>query len=114
MPAVKVIVHPALADVALDATIVWAAFTLRLQHWPNGQEVRVVVLPDDHPVHRAFLHRQLGTHSYVLRQLWDALAATERRRLPVTVTDVEAMRQAVQTTPGAIGYVPVDGPKPRG
>lgn len=80
-------------------------FSMQLPQWPDGTAVRVFVLPDDHPGHRAFSKDLLHLYPRQLRRVWDRQLYSGTGQAPQTVTDVEAMLKAVARTPGAIGYL---------
>lgn len=80
-------------------------FSMQLDQWPNGSAVRVFVLPDDNPAHRAFSKDRLSLYPRQLRRAWDRQLYSGTGQAPETVADEEAMRRAVGTTPGAVGYL---------
>ena len=82
-----------------------AMFTLRVTVWPDGEPVRVFVLPDQSPVHDLFCREQLGTYPYVLRTVWDRKIFTGVALAPIEVRSEGEMREKVLSTPGAIGYI---------
>lgn len=107
-PPIQILTHPQKWSVNLDQQDLRALFTLRQGHWPNGQRVRVLVLPDQHPLHVRFCREMLKTYPYVLRGIWDRIAFTGSGFVPETVDSVEEMRRRILSTPGAIGYLPAD------
>ena len=80
-------------------------FSMQLPQWPDGSAVRVCVLPDDHPRHRAFSKDLLSLYPRQLRRVWDRQLYSGTGQAPTTVADEAAMRQAIADTPGAIGYL---------
>ena len=80
-------------------------FSMQLPQWPDGSAVRVFVLPDDHPRHRAFSKDLLTLYPRQLRRVWDRQLYSGTGQAPETVADEAAMRKAVAGTPGAIGYL---------
>ena len=80
-------------------------FSMQLPQWPDGSAVRVFVLPDNHPGHRAFSKDLLSLYPRQLRRVWDRQLYSGTGQAPQTVADEEAMRRAVANTPGAIGYL---------
>ena len=80
-------------------------FSMQLPQWPDGSAVRVFVLPDDHPRHRAFSKDLLTLYPRQLRRVWDRQLYSGTGQAPEIVADEEAMRKAVAGTPGAIGYL---------
>lgn len=101
----KLIVHP---DVILPHTskeTVRALFAMRLRRWPSGELVRVFVLPDRNPVHRAFSKRKIGVFPHQLRRAWDRRVFSGVGQAPTLVKDEAEMLNAVVNTPGGVGYV---------
>ena len=80
-------------------------FSMQLPQWPDGTAVRVFVLPDDHPGHRAFSKDLLRLYPRQLRRVWDRQLYSGTGQAPQTVADAAAMLEAVAQTPGAIGYL---------
>jgi hypothetical protein len=79
-------------------------FTMRLQACPDGDPVKVFVLPDDNSLHADFSKVVLGLFPYQLRQVWDRQVYSGTGQAPTTVRDEQEMIERVATTPGAIGY----------
>jgi hypothetical protein len=77
---------------------------LRVTVWPDGQPVRVFVLPDRAELHDQFVRERLGTYPYVLRSVWDRKVYTGVGLAPVEVRSEAEMAKRVSSTPGAIGY----------
>ena len=105
---VEVITSPDLSDVDLSRPALRSIFTMRQREWPNGTPVRVFVLPDSHPSHDQFCREQLGIYPYVLRSLWDRMVFAGTGLAPTVVNSEQEMRNKVQSTQGAIGYVSRD------
>ncbi len=95
-------------SVDLDAVSLNTArlvFSRQLAQWPNGTEVRVFVLPDNHDVHRTFAKETLSLYPRQLRRVWDRQVYTGTGQAPETVASEEEMLYRIATTPGAIGYL---------
>ena len=103
--AVDIIVHRTQAGEALSAATLRAFFGMRQTKWPDGNPVKLFVLPDTHPVHAVLCKEALNLYPYQLRQYWDGLAYSGLMPLPVEVSSEEEMIQRVATTQGALGYV---------
>lgn len=99
-----VIAHPRVQEAALPRSTLQAIFSMRLTRWPDGTPVRVFVLPDDQPLHRAFCLEVLGIFPHQMRLAWDRLVFSGTGQAPVEVGSPEQMVAAVAATPGAIGY----------
>ncbi len=79
-------------------------FTLRLRQWAGKRQVQVFVLPDDDPLHVAFVKTVLGLFPYQLRRVWDRQVFAGTGQGPIELADEAEMIRRVATTPGAIGY----------
>lgn len=102
---IEVIVSPEHAGIALDRDQLRAIFTMRVRTWPDGEPLRVFVMPDNSDIHSQFCREQLGIYPYILRSAWDRLVYTGTGFAPETVRSENEMKQEVKTTPGAIGYI---------
>lgn len=80
-------------------------FTMHQRQWDDGATIKVFVLPDDHPLHRDFARDLLKVFPYRLRQQWDRLTFSGTGTAPVTVSDLDEMRQALRREPNSIGYL---------
>ena len=58
-------------------------FGMRLNQWPDGQGVKVFVLPDNHPLHERFVKSVLGLYPYQLRRAWDRQLFPGTEQAPV-------------------------------
>jgi hypothetical protein len=79
-------------------------FFARQTKWPNGDPIRVFVLPDRHPLHVRFSKEVLGVYPYQLRSTWDRILYSGTGVPPTVVNSVQELRKRVDETPGAIGY----------
>ncbi len=80
-------------------------FGMRLRSWNDGTTIRVIVLPDNHPLHSSFSKRVLGMFPHQLRWAWDRLVYSGTGQAPIQVSTEEQMLHILQTTAGAIGYL---------
>lgn len=80
-------------------------FSMQLSQWPDGTPVRVFVLPDDSPLHRAFSKDLLSLYPRQLRRVWDRQLYSGTGQAPETVANQTEMHNRVSSTPGAIGYL---------
>jgi ABC-type phosphate transport system substrate-binding protein len=104
--AAEVIAHPgSVGTETLSVANARAIFGMRQVKWPNGNLIRVFVLPDTHPAHVATCKEKLNVYPYQLRQSWDRLVFSGMAQAPVEVASEAEMVARVSTTPGAIGYV---------
>ncbi|MGR9044926.1 MAG: hypothetical protein ACU83N_06505 [Gammaproteobacteria bacterium] len=77
----------------------------RRTRWPDGSQLRVYVLPDQHPVHIRFTKEILGVYPYQLRSAWDRMVYSGTGTPPVVVDSLEEMLVQIRQVPGAIGYI---------
>lgn len=103
--AVQVITNPDVPVSSVSQNALRAMFAMKLLQWPDGRPVRVFVLPDDNPLHRAFCKEKLELYPYQLRQTWDRLVYSGTGQAPTEVDSETEMLSRVARTPGAIGYV---------
>jgi len=103
--AQELIAHSSVTAAHLERAQARLLFTLRRERWDDALPVRVFVLPDEHPVHRAFAQTVLDLFPYQLRRVWDRQLFSGTGQAPVTVADEAEMLARVAATPGAIGYV---------
>lgn len=89
----------------LSPSALSAIFGMRLRKWEDGSRIYVFVLPDDDPLHIAFSKNVLRVFPYQLRLAWDRLVFSGTGEEPIKVKSERQMREAVGSTPGAIGYL---------
>ncbi len=82
-----------------------AIFSLRTLYWPNGEKIRIFVLPDNNAVHKEFVKEKLGMFPHQLRRTWNRMTYTGTGQPPVTVDSIAEMLDKVQHTDNAIGYI---------
>jgi len=80
-------------------------FGMRLRTWPNGTPIKVLVLPDNKQLHIEFCKQVLGIFPHQLRWAWDRLVYSGTGQAPEQVSTEEQMLEALERTPGAIGYL---------
>lgn len=101
---VSLIAHKSAAVAELPQATLRAIFSMRIRQWPNGEPVRVYVLPDRHELHKTFSKTILNIYPYVLRDTWDRIVFTGTGKAPIEVDTAAELVQQVADTPGAIGY----------
>jgi len=104
---VQVISNPLSDTQTLSADMLKRIYTMKLKVWPNGTPVKVFALPSRNEVHQAFVKELLNSNTYQLDRVWNRLAFSGRGSSPIVVGNIEELLEKVQTTPGAIGYLPV-------
>lgn len=103
--AATVVVNTAVPVDSLSQTQLRSIFSLRQTQWPDGSAIRVLVLPEHSAIHQQFSRKQLRLFPYQLNTIWDKHSFSGTGRRPQQVEDVAAMLEAIQATPGAIGYL---------
>lgn len=104
--AVEVIVNQSVATQSMSKYKLRTLFGMRLPAWPDGEQVRVFVLPDDNPLHRQFAKQTLGVFPHQLRRAWNNLLFSGLAQAPTEVANQQEMLERVANTPGAVGYAP--------
>lgn len=79
-------------------------FTGQRQYWDNGTKITVFVLQDRDELHKQFCRNILQMFPYQLSRLWDQITYSGQGVTPVRVTSYQALIDALENTPGAIGY----------
>jgi len=79
-------------------------FFARQTKWPNGDPIRVFVLPDRHPLHIRFSKEVLEVYPYQLRSTWDRILYSGTGVPPTVVNTPQEVRERAEETPGGIGY----------
>ncbi len=82
-----------------------AIFTMRQRFWPNGEQIKVFTLIDNHPLHRVFTKENLQMFPHQLRRVWDRMVYSGTGQAPVTVKTEQEMLNKIANTPNAIGYL---------
>jgi hypothetical protein len=98
------IVHPDVDIQSLSQNEARLFLSMRLKQWPNGQPLRVFVLPDNHPLHERVVKSVLGVYPYQLRRAWDRQLFSGTGQAPAVVSTAAELIDRVAKTPGAIGY----------
>ncbi|BCG62705.1 MAG: hypothetical protein methR_P0355 [Methyloprofundus sp.] len=82
-----------------------AIFSMRTRYWPNGEKIRVFVLPDSHTLHKAFVKEKLQMFPHQLRRTWDRMTYTGTGQPPVTVDSIAEMLEKIKQSKYSIGYI---------
>ena len=80
-------------------------FSQRLTQCKDGSAVKLIVLPDNHPLHLEFCNKVLSLYPYQLRKVWDRQVFSGTGQTPITLDSENDVLDAVSRTPGSIGYV---------
>jgi len=73
----------------------------------NQQPAIPVNLPPGHPVRQQFLETVLGQDEEHYTGYWLVRRYVGKGAPPLVVSDLDELMRVVQSTPGAVGYVPV-------
>ncbi|NKI17069.1 hypothetical protein HCU74_06495 [Spongiibacter sp. KMU-166] len=103
--SIRVFTHDSIQAGELSTAKLRAIFSLRKRSWDNNIPIRVFVLPDNHPLHENFCKSLLKVYPYVLRDQWDRAIFSGIGTPPTVVKNIQQLKQAVENTPGAIGYI---------
>ena len=101
-----VLVHSTVTVDALNPAQLRSIYLKRQVIWPNGDKIKVYMLPAKSVTHQQFSQSNLQMFPYQLEQTWQKLTFSGIGTPPVEVPTAEQMLQLIQTTPGAIGYLP--------
>lgn len=102
--SIQVVTNTDVPVKSLPVASLRAIFSMRVRNWPDGQPVRVFVLPDRDDLHLTFSKEVLHVYPYVLRDTWDRMIFTGTGQTPIEVANEQQLLQLVAETPGAIGY----------
>ncbi len=80
-------------------------FSMRKRSWQNQTPIKVIVLPDDHPIHLAFCKMVLKVYPFVLREQWDSQVFNGTGLTTITAKSPQHLQELVAQIPGAIGYI---------
>jgi len=103
-----VVVHPTVAVPSLTAAQLRSIYLKRQVIWPDGLPIQVFVLPLQSAVHKEFSQTRLKLFPYQLERNWQKLTFSGIGTPPTEVSSATDMLRLIQTTPGAIGYLPFD------
>jgi len=79
-------------------------FSRKQTLWPNGQAIKVFVLPSKNNLHQRFSKEVLKIFPYQLDRIWNKLTYSGIGIAPTVVDSPEELLKAVISTPGAVGY----------
>lgn len=101
---VVVITHPSGPD-SMDATQVRDLFIGRSKQLPNGQSADPIDLAEGQPLREEFHTKVTGRSQAQLNAFWSKQVFTGKGQPPRTLDSTSAVKAAVASTPGAIGYI---------
>lgn len=103
--SVVLVAHPEVSSRTLTRDTARAIFAMRQRTWPDGQAVRVFVLPNDHPVHSRFAKEHLAVYPHQLQLSWDRVVFSGTGQAPTHVNSQSEMLELIANTPGGLGYL---------
>ena len=103
--ALEVITHPENTAQLKALTNLPSVFSMRTLYWPNGEKIKVIVLPDDHPLHKRFVKEKLHLFPHQLRRTWNRRTYTGTGQAPITVDSIIEMKKRINETKNSIGYI---------
>jgi len=103
-----VAVHPAVPVDHLSQAQLRSIFLKRQVIWPDGVAIKVFILPVKSATHRQFSQSHLQMFPYQLDRAWQKLTFSGIGTPPAEVSSAAEMLKLLQSTPGAIGYLPAD------
>ncbi len=106
--ALEIVVNRSVTVNQLSHVELQAIFTMRLRVWPDGMPIRVFVLGDNAPEQIEFSKKLLDIFPYQLRRYWDRMVFSGTGQAPIELSSPEEMYSRVASTPGAIGYLPLE------
>lgn len=103
--ALEAITHPENTEQLKKLTNLSSVFSMRTLYWPNGERIKVIVLPDDHPLHKRFVKEKLQLFPHQLRRTWNRKTYTGTGQAPITVDSMTEMQKLIKQTKNSIGYI---------
>ena len=103
--AIVMVANQDVRTTSLNQDTARAMFAMRQRTWPNGQALRVFVLPNDHPVHDRFAKQSLSVYPHQLQLSWDRVVFSGTGQAPTQVMSQSEMLERIATTPGSLGYI---------
>ncbi|MEW9798049.1 hypothetical protein [Alteromonas sp. CYL-A6] len=101
---IVVIVNPTVSATTLSQTDIRQIFTGHRQFWDDGSKIEVFVLENSRDIHKAFCRERMKMFPYQLERLWNQVTYSGQGEPPVRLSTQQELINAVQHTPGAIGY----------
>ncbi|MEN8166934.1 MAG: hypothetical protein ABFR65_05575 [Pseudomonadota bacterium] len=106
--ALEIVSNPSVKTDSLSLSSLRAIFSMRMTQWSDSTPIRVFVLGDKNPVHSEFSKTVLGVFPHQLRRAWNRQIFSGTAQAPIKVESEAEMRLKIESTPGAIGYLPKD------
>ncbi len=103
-----VVVHSDVPVDMLSQAQLRSIFLKRQVIWPDGVAIKVFILPVKSVMHRQFSQSHLQMFPYQLDRAWQKLTFSGIGTPPAEVNSAAEMLKLLQSTPGAIGYLPAE------
>ena len=100
-----VIANPSVAVDKIDANQVTQIFLKQIQTWPDGKAIQPIDIQEGSPLRTEFYSKVAGRSPGQMRAYWARQAFTGMGFAPKEFATADDVSKAVQTTPGAIGYI---------
>jgi ABC-type phosphate transport system substrate-binding protein len=105
-PPPLVVAHSAVVVERLSKSQLRSIYLKRQVIWPNGEKIKVYMLPAKSETHQQFSQGDLQMFPYQLERTWQKLTYSGIGTPPIEVDSAVEMLKIIQTTPGSIGYLP--------
>lgn len=102
--ATDIITHPSNPQ-TMTKSLARAIFAGRMRTWPNGNPIRIVIMPEDKEVHEHFCRNILDVFPRQLRRSWDRGIYSGISEGPTIFDSEREILDFVSKNPGAIGYI---------
>ncbi|WP_245184437.1 hypothetical protein [Halomonas salinarum] len=99
------VAHQGVSTTSLNRDTARAMFAMRQRTWPDGQALRVLVLPNNHPAHERFVKQHLSVYPHQLQLSWDRVVFSGTGQAPINVGSQSEMHERIANTPGSLGYL---------
>jgi hypothetical protein len=103
--AEQLITHSDVLEQTISRNTARLYFSQRVTQWPNGQAIKLIVLPDNHPLHIAFCKKILGLYPHQLRRVWDRQLFSGTGQAPITLKTETEIINRINSTPGSLSYI---------
>ena len=102
-----VIAHPSVPADQLSRQELHDLYHLEWNRWEDGSLVVLLDMKKEGPA-RDIFYEYLGRSGREVKRIWMRAVLSGEGQAPKIVRDEEDMLKRVSTTPGAIGYLPLD------
>lgn len=108
MVSSEVIVNSRVSLDSVSRQYLLSIFSMQTRVWPDGQSVRVYILPPHKAEHQMFVKKELKLFPYQLVKIWDRSVFSGSGQSPMVVGSFDEMLNKVSKNKGAIGYISSD------